>query len=304
MDPRRLLTFRAVAHAKSFSRAAEALSLTQPSVSHQIALLETETGVRLFDRARGGLRLTDAGSTLLEHADEVAWRLELADAQIAGLAGERRGHFRLGAFPTALAGFVPEAVAELHQRFDDLRVRLAEVTPSTLEERFLSGRFDLALSYQETSGERYELRGAERIDLLEETFLVALPVSHRLARGRGPLSLRQLANDDWVVPSLEGFLTQACRDAGFEPHVVATTSGPLSTRGLIRRGLGVGWVPSLLAGDYADVVVRPVKEDIPRRAVYALLPPGDRHPRARDVVDALFETGRTFNRRRLSDTHS
>ena len=72
MDSRRLLTFRTVAHERSFSRAAETLSLSQPSVSHQIALLETEIGVRLLDRGRGGLRLTRAGEVLLEHADHVA----------------------------------------------------------------------------------------------------------------------------------------------------------------------------------------------------------------------------------------
>src|SRR5947209_6277543 len=83
MDSRRLLTFRAVAHARSFSRAAESLSLSQPSVSHQIALLETEIGVRLLERGRGGLRLTPAGEVLLEHADHVAWRLQLASTQIA-----------------------------------------------------------------------------------------------------------------------------------------------------------------------------------------------------------------------------
>src|SRR4051812_30348331 len=127
MDPRRLLTFRAVAHARSFSRAAEALSLTQPSVSHQIALLETEIGVRLLERGRGGLRLTDAGAVLLEHADHVAWRLELADTQIAALAAERRESVRVGAFPTALAGFVPSAVARLRLARHDLRIRLDEV---------------------------------------------------------------------------------------------------------------------------------------------------------------------------------
>src|SRR3954466_13298307 len=111
MDPRRLMTFRAVAHARSFSRAAEQMSLTQPSVSHQIALLETEIGVRLLDRGRGGLRLTDAGAVRLDHADHVAWRLDLADAQLESLAGQRREQIRVGAFPTALASFVPSAVA-------------------------------------------------------------------------------------------------------------------------------------------------------------------------------------------------
>src|SRR4051794_13305953 len=139
MDPRRLLTFRTVAHERSFSRAAEKLSLSQPSVSHQVRLLETEAGVRLLDRGRGGLRLTRAGEVLLEHADQVAWRLELADTQIAGLAEDRRDEVRLGAFPTALAGFVPAAVARLRLTHAHLRVLLREVTPNTLEARFLKG---------------------------------------------------------------------------------------------------------------------------------------------------------------------
>src|SRR3954451_9206964 len=172
MDPRRLMTFRAVAHARSFSRAAEGLSLTQPSVSHQIALFETEIGVRLLERGRGGLRLTDAGAVLLEHADDIAWRLELAERQLAALAGERREHVRLGAFPTALAGFVPAAIARLRTSQDDLRLRLGEVTPSTLEARFLSGDFDVAISYQDATAERRELEGAERIDLMQDTFLL------------------------------------------------------------------------------------------------------------------------------------
>src|SRR3954471_10587318 len=138
MDPRRLLTFRTVAHERSFSRAAEKLSLSQPSVSHRVALLETEVGVRLLNRGRGGLRLTHAGEVLLEHADHVAWRLELADTQISGLTAELRDNIRLGSFPTALAGFAPSAIARLRRANPDLRVLLSEVTPSTLEPHVLN----------------------------------------------------------------------------------------------------------------------------------------------------------------------
>src|SRR5690348_2920158 len=110
MDSRRLLTFRTVARERSFSRAAKKLSLSQPSVSHQIALLETEVGLRLLDRGRGGIRLTPAGEVLLEHADQIAWRLELADRQLAGVAATRHATLRIGSFPTAMAAFLPGAV--------------------------------------------------------------------------------------------------------------------------------------------------------------------------------------------------
>src|SRR3954447_4417398 len=294
MHPRRLMTFRAVAHAGSFSRAAETMSLTQPSVSHQIALLETEIGVRLLERGRGGLRLTDAGAVLLEHADQVAWRLELADTQLAALAGERREAVRVGAFPTALAGFVPAAVARLRLAHPDLRIRLGEVTPSTLDARFLAGEFDVAISYQDATTDRRELSGAERIDLMRDTFLVGLPPEHRLAGASSPISLTELAEDDWIVASKDGFLVQACRDVGFDPRIVAITIEPLATRGLILRGIGVGWVPSLLISDYSGIAIRPLKERIRRRDIYALLPPGDRHPRARQVIDAFIETATDF----------
>src|SRR5687767_11989168 len=109
LDPRRLLTFRAVAAQRSFSRAAEELSLTQSAVSQQVAALERQLGARLLHRGRGGVRLTPAGETLLEHAVALADRLELAGAQLAELTGRERLELRLGAFPSALATFVPAA---------------------------------------------------------------------------------------------------------------------------------------------------------------------------------------------------
>jgi DNA-binding transcriptional LysR family regulator len=295
MDPRRLLTFRTVAHERSFSRAAERLSLSQPSVSTQVALLETDIGVRLFDRARRGLRLTHAGEVLLEHADHVAWRLELADTQIAALAHEKQAEIRIGAFPTALAGLVPAAATALQAIRHDIRVRLSEVVPSALEPRLLSGAFDIALSYQDASLERREIKGVERIDLIQETFLIGLPPDHPLAHGDAPIALSELAEDDWILPSTEGFLIDACREAGFEPHIVAISQESISSRGMIQRGLGIGWVPSLLADDYRHVVaVRPVDGPMRRRDIYALLPPGERHHHVGDVLAALREAAEAF----------
>ncbi|CAB4918705.1 unannotated protein [freshwater metagenome] len=294
MDPRRLLTFRVVAHERSFSRAAERLSRSQPSVSSQIALLETEIGVRLFDRARRGLRLTPAGEVLLGHADHVAWRLALADDQIAALAGAHREQVRLGSFPTAMAGLVASGIARLRATGGDLRVLVDEVTSDTLEPRLLGGEFDIALGYQDRAQPRREIEGAERVDLVEETFLVGLPVEHPLAAGAGPVELADLADEDWILASARGFLSDACREAGFEPHIVALCREPVGTHGMIRRGLGIGFVPGLLAHEHPDIVVRPLDGPLPRRQVYAMLPPGDRHPHARRVLAALQEAADDF----------
>jgi DNA-binding transcriptional LysR family regulator len=80
-----------------------------------VTALERQIGTRLLKRERGGFRLTRAGEILLEHADAIAERsFGLADAQIADIAGER-AELRIGAVPTALAGLVPAAVAELRR---------------------------------------------------------------------------------------------------------------------------------------------------------------------------------------------
>src|SRR3954452_3586432 len=286
------MVFRAVAHELSFSHAAQKLSLSQPSVSHQIALLETEIGVRVFDRDRGraGLRLTHVGEVLLEHADQVAWRLQLADTQISDLAKQHRDQVRVGAFPTALAGFVPAAIRRVRASDAGIRMLLSEVTPSPLEPRFLSGQFDVAISYQDATEPRRELQGAQRIDLLQDSFLVGMPPQHRLARSKRPVALSAFADDDWIMPSTHGFLARACHNAGFAPHIVSITQDPVATRGLIARGIGVGWVTSLLIDDYNGVALRSPHEPIGRRDIYALLPPGNRHPRVRHVVHALTET--------------
>ena len=114
MDPRRVLTFRAVARERSFSAAARALSLTQPAVSQQVAALEKEIGARLLDR-ENAMALTPAGEILLAHADAIAERFALAERQLGELTAP--GRLRIGAFPSALAALVPPFIATVGLRF-------------------------------------------------------------------------------------------------------------------------------------------------------------------------------------------
>src|SRR3954447_25632100 len=103
LDPRRLLTFREVARRTSFSRAAEALALTQPAVSQQVAALEREVGTPLLDRRPGGLTLPKRGERPRAHAAAPAPRLAAVDEQLGELRAERHARLRVGAFPSALA---------------------------------------------------------------------------------------------------------------------------------------------------------------------------------------------------------
>jgi DNA-binding transcriptional LysR family regulator len=280
-----VLTFRAVAHQRSFSRAARELALSQPSVSNQIAALEREIGARLLERRPGGLELTYEGEILLEHADAVAERLELAAAQLAGAAGGERARLRIGAFPTALAGFVPAAIARLRARFPDTKVLVDEGTDD-LPARVRSGELHLAVGFEGTAGPRQELRGLERRDLLREQFLVALAADHPLTK-RSRVRLADLAGDDWTAASPDGLIVRACRAAGFEPNLISITHDQLAIRALIIQGLAVTLVPQLLADPFKDLSLRPIAGPGPARDVYALLPPGGRHPLVAPALDEL-----------------
>jgi DNA-binding transcriptional LysR family regulator len=282
MDPRRLLTFRNVAHRRSFSQAARELSLSQPSVSQQVAALERELGARLLDRRPGGLRLTAAGTVLLEHADAIAERLALASTQLAEFAGSERSTLRIGAFPTALASLVPAAMA----RLEGARVVVEEGASGALAARVLSGELHIAVTFQDAAEPHHDPEGLERSELLRETFLVGLSPRHPLA-GRGAVELAALAGESWTAPSTDGIVVRACRAAGFEPRLTSITRDQLAIRALIGRGLAVTLVPSLLADAFRDIALRPLAGEGPERDVYALLPPGGRHPLAGPALAAL-----------------
>src|SRR3990170_8206017 len=115
-DVKQLRVLRAVGEHGSFSAAADALSYTQPASSQQIAALEKRAGTTLVDRMSRGVRLTEAGRALVDHAEVVLSRLAAAEAELEAIAGVRGGRVRLSSFPTAGASLLPPAVALFRPR--------------------------------------------------------------------------------------------------------------------------------------------------------------------------------------------
>ena len=271
LDPRRVLTFREVALQRSFSRAADELSLTQSAVSQQVATLERQLGTVLLHRGRGGVRLTPAGETLLEHAVALSERLRLAGAQLAELAADQRRELRVGAFPSALAGIVPAAVTRLLMRQPRVEVRLSEGRLDALVTGVRDGSLHAALCFQDAAAPRRDHAGTRRHDLFEEPMLLALPARHRFAARRS-VRLADLAGDAWTAPSRDGIVANACRSAGFEPRIAMLASDPLAIRAVVEAGLAVTLTPRMLAAQLHGVRIAAVDGPSPRRAVYALLP--------------------------------
>jgi DNA-binding transcriptional LysR family regulator len=287
LDPRRLLTFREVARQGSFSRAADALALSQPAVSQQVAALERELGSTLLVRGRAGTVVTPAGELLLAHADALAARLALADAQMDELAVGERATLRVGAFPSALATIVPAAAVALRARESDLDIAIEEGTVDELETAVQSGSLHVAVCWQDARADRREREGLRRTDLAEEPMVAVLADDHRLA-GRRRIALSELADEPWMAPESEGLFVDACRAAGFEPRIAILTRDPLAARAIAAAGLAVSLTPRLLASlELPGIVTRPLRGIAPRRALYAIAPAEGAHPLARELTDEL-----------------
>jgi DNA-binding transcriptional LysR family regulator len=116
--------------------------------------------------------------------------------------------------------------------------------------------------------------------------VVAVGPEHRLV-GRRTVRLRDLAADPWVAPSEHGIVRSACVAAGFEPDIAFVTRDVLAIRALVAADLAVTLTPRLIAGHLHGVHVLTLRDEPPRRALYALTPGTGTRPAARDFLDAL-----------------
>src|SRR4051812_11365196 len=132
LDVGKLATLRAVVAHGSFSAAGHALNLTQPAVSRQVSLLEARLGTQLVRRTQQGVLPTEAGRLLVAHAEAILGRLALAEAEVADVAGLRRGRLRLGSFFTALVFVSSQLAALLRQRHPGLFARRGQVVEDPL----------------------------------------------------------------------------------------------------------------------------------------------------------------------------
>jgi DNA-binding transcriptional LysR family regulator len=286
MDPRRLLTFREVARQGSFSRAGEALALTQPAVSQQVAALEKQLGVRLLDRGPGGPTPTAAGALLLAHADAVADRLSQAGAQVAELAATERETLRIGSFPSALATLIPDAIVRLRARMPDVQVEATEASGEELGAMVAAGDLHAAVCFQDAEEPPRRPEGTERHELGREAMLAVMAEDHPLA-SRERLRVAELADETWTAPSREALLYRTCVAAGFEPRISFVTRDVLAARGLVASGLAVTLMPALLASGLPGIAMLPLEGLQPFRALYALTPAAGARPAAQAFIDAL-----------------
>ncbi|MFG3506893.1 LysR family transcriptional regulator [Streptomyces sp. NPDC047821] len=290
MDLQQMRYVVAVAETRNFTRAAERCSVVQSALSHRIAGLERELGVRLFARSSRRVELTSAGTAFLAAARECLAAADRAVADASAAAGVVRGRLAVGVLVTTAAVDVPDLLARYRARYPDVRVLLRAGGSDELAAAIRDGDLDIAfLGLPE--GERPS--GVEALVLDDDAHVLVVPAGHRLA-GASRVALAEVAGETFV-DFVDGTPARAQSDRAFTAaglvRDVAYEAGvaELITR-LIARGLGIALLPSAfvepLAADDPELALVPVV-DGPRRIEYLAWSRFNPSPAARAMLDVL-----------------
>jgi LysR family transcriptional regulator, low CO2-responsive transcriptional regulator len=243
---RQLRVFEAAATLQSFSKAAEALHLTQPGVSMHIKELEGHAGLALFERIGRKLYITEAGQALLSHARELLHSLKDADDVLDGLKGLRRGRINLAVVSTAKY-FIPRLLARFGKNYPQLEIRLAVNNRNSVIEQLIANEVDLAVMG----------RSPQSLDTIAEPFaqnphvIIAAP-DHPLA-GRRRLTVEAVARETFIVRE-PGSGTRLAMHQFFDERQVACRVGmEMASNETIKQAVMAGMGVSFLSRHTIDL---------------------------------------------------
>jgi DNA-binding transcriptional LysR family regulator len=286
LDLRRLRLLRELARRGTITAVAQALSYSPSAVSQQLAALEKEAGVRLFEPAGRRVRLTPQAGLLVAHTHVLLEEMERAEAELAQSLSEIAGTLRVAAFQTAVLALVPHALSQLEARHPALRVEVTELDPEAALPALIAGEFDLVLGEEYPGFTLPRPRETERHDLLTDELRLITPArwSER--------SLPSLASRPFVLEpagtTARQWATAACRQAGFEPDARYTTTDLQIHLRLVENGLAAALLPDLSgAGNRNDVTAHRLAGR-PSRQIFTTVRRGaTRHPNIQAFTTAL-----------------
>lgn len=295
LDLRHLQYAILVAEHGSFRRAADALNLSQSTVSRRVQLLETRLGVPLFKRSRSGTRLTYAGERFLQEAKVGAGHLHQA---ISDLALVQRGHFgelRLGLTISFAGGFLSDLLGAYRARFPSVEVKLEEAASQSIAGGVLAGRLDAAF----ISGVP-QLPGCNTRLLWHDDIVIALPSKHALAAA-GTVKWEDVREETFLVgadgpgPEIEDYLVRHLSAMGFRPKILLQKVGRENLLNMVAKGFGLTLTTrSAITTTYHGVIFVPVGDASERISSSVVWAEGNHNPALKKLLElcAALQAGR------------
>jgi DNA-binding transcriptional LysR family regulator len=248
MELRHLRYFVFVAEELHFGRAAERAGIAQPPLSQQIRTLEAELGVRLFNRTRRRVELTDAGKAFLPEARKTLRQAERSVRAARDGADGVAGRVTVGFVGSLAFGIVPDLLKHQHADLSDIRLELQELTSEQQRAALRAGEIDLGLI-------RYPIvePAIESLRIATDPLVVAVPATHSLSNCIDGIPVEHLQGIPFVMfprahgPAFFDQIIALCRDAGFTPDIVQEATQMATIVAIVSAGIGVAIVPRSVA---------------------------------------------------------
>ena len=282
--------FCCAARHRSFSRAAQELMTSQPAISRSIAALEAQLQCRLFQRTGRGILLTPEGRRLYEAAAGACQTLEEAEGVMAAARALETGAVRIGTTELAMRYVLIEAIGRFQRQHPGVKFRVSSHSAGAALESLQEGEADLAVVPAPLEGASSLQR--ERLVSFQDGFIAGRP--YEALRGR-ELSLRDLGTYPLICltpeTSSRQFLEQLCRRHGLTVSADMEVTSADLVLPLVREGLGVGFLPQLLAREAVEageVFPLSLRETVPRRQVCLVTDPARPSSRAAEGFVAFL----------------
>lgn len=288
LDVKRLRVLRELAERGTVAATAEALSFTPSAVSQQLSALEREAGVVLLEREGRRLALTDAGRTLVTHADAVLAQLERAEADLHAASTEISGTLKVAAFSSFARSILPRVVARTLRDHPRLDVHVRDAEPQDSVPLLRLGELDVVIAQRFPYVPRDFGPAFHVVELFDDALHLATGPGHHDA----PPRFADLAGHPWVAghpgTSCHEVVVHACHAAGHEPRIVGFSNDFAVVAALVAEGVGIAMIPAI-AHDQAppEVRLRPLDPPLSRQVLAVVRSGAEQRPAVAAFLEAL-----------------
>ncbi|WML51347.1 LysR family transcriptional regulator [Neobacillus sp. PS3-12] len=256
MESRQLGYFIEVAKQLSFSKAAEKLNVTQPTLSKMVKNLEEELDVLLFDRTTKHMELTDAGEIVFEEAQEIMRMMNNLSDKLADRMKIKKGHVKIGLPPVIGSLFFPNLIRDFRQYYPNIQIGLEEEGAKKVEKMIEEGTVDFGVAVLPVNQELFDSNPFVKSELK-----LIVYDGHPLAEV-DTIPLKRLKNESFLFMR-EGFalhdrIREHCIQAGFNPNVIYESSQWDFITEMVANGNGVAILPEPLCRKLDPSVIKAI----------------------------------------------
>ncbi|MBB6021771.1 DNA-binding transcriptional LysR family regulator [Paenibacillus sp. JGP012] len=254
MSITRFEIFSTVVELGSFTKAGEKLNMTQSAVSHAVAGLETELGIKLLLRDRKkGFALTEAGQRILIHMQEVLNQMEQIKQVVAFTSNIEAGTIRIGSFSSATACVLPKIIAAFQKKYPNITFSFFEGTYEEILEWFETGIIDLGVVVEQPGKE------LNALTLMQDRMVVAFPAGHRF-QSEEIIEVTELQRESFIMPKdvYRAHVDEIFSQMNFQPNVRFEVQDCNTIASMVQEGLGVTIGPELFLKDQMNIHIRPL----------------------------------------------